>query len=288
MILPCLLLTLVYAYGPLAGLTIAFQNYRLAGGFFNSEWVGFDNFRFLLMYPDFGKVIFNTVYISFLKLVLQTSVPIVVALLLNELHHKELRRTLQTVICFPSFISWVIVSGIVIDILSPSDGIVNQLIQALGGESVFFLGNKAAFPYIVALSDIWKEFGFGTIIYLAALARVDQNLYEAAKIDGAGRFRRAWHITIPGILPVIVVVFVFNLNGIIQNTGFQQIINLYNSMVYETGDILDTFLYRLAFQSPVAQYDLATAVGLIKSVTSIVLVASAYFVVHKVADYRIF
>lgn len=288
MIFPSLLLTLIYAYGPLAGLAIAFQKYDLSKGLFGSEWIGLDNFKFLLMYPGFGNIIYNTVFISVLKLIFQTIVPIIVALLLNEVYNEKFKRSIQTLIYLPDFISWVIISGIMIDLLSPSTGIVNHIMKSFGMEPVMFLAEKDMFPYIIVFSDTWKAFGFGTIMYMAALTQIDPNLYEAAKVDGAGRLKRAIYITIPGILPVIVLVFVLKLGGIVQNAGFDQIVNLYSPLVYETGDILDTFVYRLAFQSSIPQYDIATAVGIIKSATSFILVSTSYYIAYKVADYKIF
>ena len=287
MLIPGILITAVYSYGPLAGLSIAFQRYNIAKGLFGSEWVGFENFRYIFMLPDFGRVVFNTVYISILKMIFGFIFPILVAIFLNEMHNEKLKRVIQTFIYLPHFISWVIISGVLIDILSPSTGIINQIIKAFGMEPVFFLSNKDVFPYVIVVSDIWKNFGFGTIIYLAALTKIDLNLYEAAHIDGAGRFRRILHITFPGIMSVVVLCATLTLGNVL-NAGFDQIYNLYSPVVYETGDIIDTLVFRIGMESSVPQYDIATAIGLFKSVVSFILISTTYWLAYKFADYRIF
>jgi putative aldouronate transport system permease protein len=287
MLIPGIIITAIYSYGPLIGLSIAFQKYNFAKGLFGSEWIGLDNFNYLFMLPEFGRVVFNTVYISVMKIVLGLIFPIVVSILLNEMQSVKLKRSVQTFIYLPHFISWVIISGVLIDMLSPSTGIINQIIKAFGADPVFFLGNKDVFPYVIVVSDIWKGFGFGTIIYLAALTGIDPSLYEAAHIDGANRMQRMWNITIPGIMPVIVLNSTLML-GSVLNAGFDQVFNMYSPMVYETGDIIDTLVYRMGMQSSVPQYDIATAIGLFKSGVSFVLISSAYWLAHKVADYKIF
>ena len=287
MLIPGLILTAVYSYGPLAGLAIAFQKFNIAKGLFGSEWIGFDNFRYIFMLPEFGRVVFNTVYIAVAKMALNLIFPIFVAILLNEMRNLRLKRSVQTLIYLPHFISWVIISGVLIDMLSPSTGIINRLIGFLGVEPVFFLGDKTLFPYVIILSDVWKSFGFGTIIYLAALTGIDPSLYEAAYMDGAGRVRCIWHITLPGIMPVIVLSATLTLGNVL-NAGFDQVYNLYSPMVYQTGDIIDTLVYRLGMESSIPQYDIATAIGLFKSVVSFGLVSGAYWLAYRVADYRIF
>lgn len=287
MLIPGIIITAIYSYGPLIGLSIAFQKYNFAKGLFGSEWIGLDNFKYIFMLPEFGTVLFNTLKISIMKMVLGLIFPIFVSILLNEMRNVKLKRSVQTFIYLPNFISWVIISGLLIDMLSPSTGIINHIIKAFGFEPVFFLANKTIFPYIIVLSDVWKGFGFGTIIYLAALTGIDLSLYEAANMDGAGRIQRMWHITLPGITPVIVLNSTLMLGGIL-NAGFEQVFNLYSPMVYETGDIIDTLVYRIGMSSTVPQYDIATAIGLFKSVISFVLISSAYWMAHKFADYKIF
>ena len=285
MMIPALILVVIYSYGPLFGLVMAFQRYDIARGIFGSPFIGLENFRYLFINPNFPRVIWNTVFMSAMKLVFRFIVPIIVALLLNEVQQIRFKRTIQTVIYLPYFVSWVALSGVFINLLSPSDGFVNEIIKALGGEPIYFLGEPKVFPWVMIITDTWKEFGYGTIIYMAALTSIDPSLYEAPRIDGASRFHRAWHITIPGLVPIMVLNGILSLGGLL-NAGFDQVYNLYNPLVYSTGDILDTYVYRIGMQE--AQYDVATAVGLIKSGVSLVLVSASYFTAYKVADYRIF
>ncbi len=290
MILPAVVLVAIYSYGPVAGWAIAFQNFNLAKGLFGSKWIGLSNFLFIFSLSEFRQAIFNSFFIASMKLVAGTAVPVLVSLLLNEMRWTGLKRTVQTIVYLPHFISWLIISGILSDILSPSTGIVNLVIKALGGEPIMFLTNKALFPFVLVASDVWKEFGFGTIIYLSTLTSIDPNLYEAASIDGAGRFRRMWHITMPGLMPVIVLLTTLNLGNIL-NAGFDQVVNLYSPLVYETGDILDTLVFRIGLgsgQSSIPQYDIATAVGMFQSTVSFTLVSITYYLAYRFADYRIF
>ena len=285
MVLPAFVLILIYHYGPLGGLVIAFQRYDFSRSIFNQEWAGFSNFRYLFNYPNFFNVLKNTLFISSMKLIVNFIVPISVSILINELKNVRLKRNIQTLIYLPHFVSWVIISGIFIDILSPSEGIVNHVIKLLGMEPIYFLGNAEIFPFVLVITDVWKEFGFGTIIYLAALTNIDPNLYEAANIDGAKRFQKVRHITIPGITPIMVLIGTLSL-GRILNAGFEQVFNMYNPLVYSTGDIIDTLTYRVGIQD--FEYDLATAIGLFKSVISLILVSTSYYLASKFANYRIF
>jgi len=287
MILPSIILVLIYSYGPLMGLVMAFQKVQLGRGLFSSPWVGFDNFKFLFKLPGFWRVINNTVYISIFKIILGISFPILISVLINEMKNAKLKRFIQTSIYLPYFISWVIVSGILIEILNPSTGIVNMIITSFGFEPIRFLGDKTAFPWVLIFSDLWKEFGFGTIIYLATLTTISPNLYEAASIDGAGRFKKMLHITLPGLVPVIILVATLRMGNIL-NAGFDQIFNLYSPIVYSTGDIIDTMSYRIAFQGNRPQFDIATAIGLIKSLVSFVFVSTSYALAYKFAKYKIF
>ena len=285
MLIPAIVLIIVYSYGPLGGLIVAFQRYDIAKGMLHSKWIGLDNFKYLFKYPDFNKAIWNTIYISAMKLVAGFAAPILISILLNEISSVKFKRSIQTMIYLPYFISWVVISGIMIDILSPTDGIVNSVLKVLGFKAIYFLGTPKLFPFVMVVSDMWKNFGFGTIIYMAALTGIDPSLYEAAEIDGANRFKRIKHITLPGIVPIMVLLGTLSL-GYLLSAGFEQIFNLYGPMVYSTGDILDTFTYRIGILNN--QYDLATAVGMFKSAVSIILVSVSYFMAHKFADYRIF
>ncbi|UVI29432.1 ABC transporter permease [Paenibacillus spongiae] len=285
MLLPGTILVLIYSYGPMLGIVIAFEKFIPSKGMFGSKWIGLDNFRQLLDIPNFFQVFWNTVFIAVMKIIAGLIVPMVFALLLNEVRHTLFKRGIQTLVYLPHFLSWVILSGILIDILSPNDGFVNNLLKTFGMEPVFFLGDPHWFPYTLIISDVWKEFGFGTIIYLAALTGIDPTLYEAAVMDGAGRWRQTFHITLPGIRSVAVLLTVLSLGNVL-NAGFDQVFNLYSPVVYETGDIIDTLVYRTGLID--AQYGLATAVGLIKSVISFTLIVLSYRLAYRFANYRIF
>lgn len=285
MILPSIIILLVFSYVPMAGLIIAFQKFIPAKGFFKSQWIGLDNFTYLINLPGVFQVLYNTVFIAMLKIIAGIIVPLTFALLLNEVSISKFKRTVQTIIYLPHFLSWVILTGILIDFLSPSDGLVNSVIKSLGFNPVFFLGSDKWFPYIMVITDTWKEFGFGTIIYLAALTSIDPTHYEAAVIDGAGRWKQTWYVTLPGILPIIVLMTVLSL-GSVLNAGFDQIFNMYSAAVYRTGDIIDTFIYRLGIEN--AQFGPSTAAGFFKSIVSLVLIATSYKLADRFAGYKIF
>ena len=285
MLLPGLVILLVYSYGPMAGLVMAFQKFRPARGFFRSEWVGLENFKTLFNYPQIPQVISNTLYIAIFKIILGLIIPVTFALMLNEVKNIRYSKAMQTVVYLPHFLSWVILGGIFINILSPSNGIVNQFLGVLGISPKYFLGDNSLFPGTLIWTDVWKEFGYGSIVYIAALAGIDPALYEAASIDGAGKIRQTISVTLPGIAAIIVVMGVLSLGNVL-NAGFDQVFNLYSPQVYESGDILDTFVYRLGLKD--AQYSLATAVGMFKSVISLVLISVSYVLAYKLADYRVF
>lgn len=285
MLIPGVILTLIFSYVPIAGIVIAFQKFQPAKGIFNSKWIGFENFEYMLNMPNFASVLWNTVFIAVMKIVAGLVVPIIVALLLNEVGNAFFKRTVQTIIYFPHFLSWVILGGIVIDILSPSGGIVNQFLGLFGIEPIFFLGDERWFPYTLVISDVWKTFGYGTIVYLAALTGIDQHLYEAAVVDGANRWKQTLHVTLPGMMPIITLMTVLSL-GDVLNAGFEQVFNLYSPMVYSTGDIIDTFVYRIGLID--AQYGVATAVGLFKSVIAFGLIVLSNKLAGRYAGYRVF
>ncbi|MBM7565362.1 ABC transporter permease [Paenibacillus sacheonensis] len=285
MVWPALVIVLIYSYGPMLGIVIAFQKYVPAMGFFKSKWVGWDNFEYLLHLPNIWQVVGNTIYISAMKIIAGLIVPIVVALLLNEVRIHAFKRSVQTLVYLPHFLSWVILGGIVVDLLSPSTGLVNQLISWFGGKPIFFVSNNHWFPFILVSTDIWKEFGFSTIVYLAALTSINPALYEAAVMDGANRMRQTWHITLPGLLPVIILMATLSLGNVL-NAGFDQVFNLYSPVVYQSGDILDTLVYRLGLID--YQYSVATAVGLLKSIVSLIFMAGSYVLAYRFANYRIF
>ncbi|WP_336773099.1 ABC transporter permease [Paenibacillus sp. MMO-58] len=285
MILPGLLLIIVYSYGPMLGAIIAFQDFNPARGIFDSKWTGLENFRYVMALPGSFQVIWNTLIIAVMKIVIGLLVPIVIALLLNEIRKETFKRSVQTLIYLPHFLSWIILGGVLIDILSPTSGIVNQVLNWFGIDSIYFLGNNTWFRPVLVISDVWKEFGFNTIVYLAALTGINPSLYEAAVIDGANRWKQTLYVTLPGMAPIIILTATLAL-GQVLNAGFDQVFNLYSPQVYQSGDIIDTFVYRLGIVD--AQYGVATAVGLFKSVVSLILLSVSYFLAYRFANYRIF
>lgn len=286
MLLPGLLLVIVFSYVPIYGIVIAFQRFIPARGMFGDQkWIGLGNFEYLINLPTVWQVLGNTLIIALGKIVLNTLLPIVVAILLNEVRSNLFKRTVQTLVYFPYFISWIVFGGIMIDLLSITDGIVNNVIMALGFEPIFFLGDPDVFRGTLIVTDVWKTFGFITVIYLAAITSIDPTLYEAAEIDGAGRLQKIRHITLPGMAMVIVLLMVLNLGNVL-NAGFEQVFVLYSPITYETGDIIDTLVYRLGLLQ--AQYGLATAVGLLKGLISFSLISVSYYIAYRFFSYRLF
>jgi putative aldouronate transport system permease protein len=285
MMLPAVLVVLIYYYGPMFGIIMAFQDFNPVKSFFGSQWVGLKNFSYISEIPGVFQVLWNTIYIAFFKIIGMIIVPVFFSLLLNEVSKDKYKRLIQTMIYLPNFMSWIILGGILMDVLSTQGGLVNQIIGVLGIDPIFFLGDKIWFPITMIITDIWKGFGFGTIIYLAALTSIDPTLYESSYMDGASRWKQTIYITLPGMLPIIVLMTVLSLGNVL-NAGFEQIFNLYNPSVYETGDIIDTFVYRLGIEQ--AQFAPAAAVGLFKSVVSFIFVALSYLLADKFANYRVF
>jgi putative aldouronate transport system permease protein len=286
MLLPGIILVFVFSYIPMSGIIIAFQKFIPSRGMFGKQlWIGLDNFRFVFSLPGFTRSVVNTIIIAFSKIVLGMIVPVFFAVLLNEITQRWLKRIIQTIIYMPYFLSWVVLGGIFIDIFSPTSGIVNNLLSTFGIEPVFFLGSNKYFRSTLILTHIWKEFGYGTIVYLAAIVNIDPALYEAATIDGANRIQQTVHITFVGLRMTVVLMAVLSLGNVL-NAGFDQVYNLYSPIVYETGDIMDTFVYRLGLLD--AQYGAATAVGLFKSLVSLLFISASYFAAYRFADYRIF
>ncbi len=283
MLIPAIILVIIFNYIPLYGLIIAFEKYNPAMGF-ASPWVGWSNFDYLFRQPNFVRTIWNTLYIAVMKIVGGIIVPVIFSLLLNEVRSTAVKRTYQTVIYMPNFLSWVILAGVMIDLLS-ADGIVNTMLGLVGVGPVSFLGDNNIFPWTMIISDIWKTFGFGTVVYLAALTGIDPGLYEAAIVDGAKRWKQTIYITLPMLVPTIILMTVLSLGNVL-NAGFDQIYNLYSPMVYKSGDIIDTYVYRLGIEQ--AQYSVGTAVGMFKSVISGILIASSYILADKLAGYRVF
>ncbi|ALS28703.1 protein lplB [Paenibacillus sp. 32O-W] len=284
MLLPGMILLIIFSVIPLAGIAIAFQDFKMGLGITRSPWIGLENFTYMFELSDSRTIFFNTIYIAFMKIVANMIVPLTFAILLNEVRMQAFKRWVQTIVYLPHFLSWVILAGIIIELTS-LDGIVNSLIKAFGGEPIMFLVSNDWFPWIVISSDVWKEFGFNAIIYLAALTGINPTLYEAAEIDGATWLQKLKYVTLPGISPTIVLLATLSIGNIL-NAGFDQIFNLYNPLVYESGDIIDTYVYRVGIVQ--AQFGLATAVGLMKSVVALLLIMVSYKLASKYANYRIF
>lgn len=284
MILPGLLFILIFKYMPLGGITIAFKEFLPGKGIWGSPWVGLENFEYMLALPDTKRVMWNTLFIAAAKILINFPVPIIISILLNEVKNHRFKRSVQTIIYLPYFISWVILAGIIQDLFA-KEGLINQFLGIFGAEPVFFLGNKYAFLGVLIGTDVWKNFGYNTVVYLAAITGIDETLYEASKIDGANRFQQIWNVTLPGIAPIVVLMMILNLGNVL-NAGFEQIFNLYNPLVYETADIIDTFVYRISLVE--ANYSLGTAVGLLKSVVSFILIVTSYKIANKYSDYTVF
>ena len=284
LILPALIVTAIFSYGPMYGLIMAFQEFNPVLGFNGSPWIGLDNFRWLFNEPHFVRTIPNTFHISLFKIFFGTIASVVFALLLNEIRNLFFKRFFQTIVYIPNFISWVILAGVLQTLLA-SDGMINSILMALGSDRVMFLADPRVFPWTMIWSDVWKTFGFGTVVYLATITSIDPELYESAVIDGAGKFKQTIYITLPLMGPIIVLMLTLAL-GHVLSAGFDQIYNLSSPVVYSTGDIIDTYLFRLGFTG--GRFALGAAVGLMRSVVSMVLMSISLWIAYKVANYRIF
>lgn len=269
---------------PMFGIVMAFQDFNPVLGVFKSKWIGLENFEYMLAMDDVKQVFMNTVLIAVGKIVGNLFIPLIFALMLNELTFKKLKRPIQTIVYLPYFLSWVILASIVLNIFA-YDGPINNLMKMLGLEPVLFFGRPDLFRPLVIGTDIWKGFGYNAVIYLAALTGIDPTLIEAAAIDGAGRFKRLLHVTLPSIKSTIILLAFLSLGNVL-NAGFDQIFNLYNPLVYSTGDIIDTWVYRAGLVN--LQFSLATAVGLLKSVVSFALITLSYILADRFTGYKIF
>ncbi|MBP3967302.1 ABC transporter permease [Paenibacillus lignilyticus] len=284
MLLPGMVWLVMFSIVPMFGILMAFQNYNPGAGLFKSEWVGLENFKYMFQLNDSKTVIVNTLIIAVGKIVLNLLVPLIFAILLNELRSLRYKKLVQTVVYLPHFLSWVIMSTIVIGIFGYY-GVINTVIGMFGHDPKLFMADAGIFRQIVIGSDVWKEFGYNAIIFLAALTGINLNLYEAAAIDGANRWQMIRHVTLPALSTTVVLLGVLSLGNVL-NAGFDQVYNLYNPLVFSTGDILDTWVYRLGLQN--LQFSLATAAGLFKSVISFVLIFISYRLAYRYADYTVF
>lgn len=285
MMLPALALVAIFNLYPNAGFVLAFKSYTVRGGIWGSPWIGLSHFELLFLQPRMGRIFFNTVYLSLAKLVGNLLIPLAFAILLNEIRSRVFKRTVQTVVYIPYFLSWVILAGVFREVFSTS-GVINAVLELAGREEpVMFFGSNQLFPAILVGTDVWKNYGFNAIIFLAALTNISPELYESADMDGAGRGAKIARITVPLMVPTVILVATLGLQGIL-NAGFEQIFNMYNTLVYESSDILDTYIFRMGMQNN--QFEFATAVGLIKSGVSFVFIITGYRLADRYAGYRMF
>ena len=282
MLLIPVVLTIVYKYWPMYGIQIAFRDFKASRGITGSEWVGLYWFERFFTAPNCVRMIKNTVLLSLYSLLWSFPIPIILSLCINQLRFAKFKRVVQTVVYLPYFVSWVLMAGIIVDIFSPANGLVNKLLGFFGVKPIFFLGDNKWFKFVIILTNVWKEFGWGTIIYMAALSGIDPSLYEAAVIDGAGRIRQTWSITLPGLMPTIVLTATLSLGNIL-NAGFDQIFMLYSALVYDVADIIDTYVYRVGMTDKL-QYSLSTAVGLFKNVIGFALVVTSNAIIRRMGD----
>lgn len=280
LILPTIIYFGIFTYGPFYGITIAFKDFKIMAGIMDSPWVGFKHFKAMFTSAKFPILLKNTIIISFYRLVFGFPIPILFALLLNEVRNIWFKRSIQTITYFPHFLSWVIFAGIVYNFIGPN-GIINLVLVNAGFEKFNLTTNPDVFRTMVVLTAILKEFGWGAIIYLAALSGIDSQLYEAAKIDGAGKLRQIWHVTLPGIRSIIALLFCLQLAGILD-AGFEQIFMFLNPALYDVGDIIDTYVYRLGILQ--SQFELATAVGLFKGVIGMILIITANTIIRRMGE----
>ncbi|MGO4549205.1 ABC transporter permease [Paenibacillus sp. 2TAB23] len=282
MLLPIILFYILFKYAPMAGEIIAFKNYRFADGIWGSDWVGFRHFHMLFQSVDFWRVLRNTLLLNVYSLVFGFPVPILLALLLNEVRKEWYKRTVQNLLYLPHFISWVVLGGIVIAVLSPSTGIANLILkQAFGIEPVYFMADSAWWPVVYTMSGIWREAGWGTILYLAAMASIDPQLYEAAKIDGASKWRQIWHITLPGIRSTIAILLILRM-GHMMDVGLEQTLVLQNQSVLDVADVISTYVYRVGLQN--MNYSYTTALGLFQSLIGFFLVVSVNQLIRRFGE----
>ncbi len=281
MILPCLVYYFVFHYMPMYGVIIAFKDFDIVKGIMGSPWVGLDNFIQFFEGPYAWRLIRNTLLLSLYNLIFYFPIPIIFALFLNEVKNKWFKKAVQTISYLPHFVSVVIVVGMLQSMLSPSTGIINRIITSIGGEPINFFMQPNWFRTLYISSTIWQEFGWGSIIYLSALSSVDGGLYEAASLDGAGRFRCMWHVTLPAIRPTIIVLLILKVGNLLT-VGYEKVIMMYNPGVYDTADIISSYVYRVGISQ--ANYSFGTAVGLMNSVVSMILILLTNSVSKKLTE----
>ncbi|KRE64900.1 protein lplB [Paenibacillus sp. Soil750] len=270
MLLPVISFYLLFKFAPMIGEIIAFKNYRFADGVFGSQWVGLKHFQMIFASPDFWRILRNTLVLNLYSLVFGFPIPVVLALLLNEVRRKWYKSIVQNMLYVPHFMSWAVLGGIVVAVLSPSTGVVNMVLKKIsGGESVYFMADSFWWPLIYTLSSTWREAGWGTILYMAAMASIDPQLYDAAKMDGANKLRQIWHITLPGIRSTIAVLLILRM-GQMMDVGLEQTLVLQNNSVLDVADVISTYVYRVGLQN--MSYSYTTAIGLFQSAIGLILI----------------
>ncbi len=283
LLLPMVAYFLIFCYGPMYGMIIAFKDYKLLNGIWGSEWVGLEHFSSLIKSFSFGKVLRNTLIISAMRIFFAFPIPIIFALFLNEIRSLPFKKTVQTISYLPHFISWVILASIFKDMLSPSRGVVNILVRLFGGMPIDFLTEPSMFRWILLITGVWQSVGWSSIIYISAIASIDVEQYEAAYIEGSNRLQNMWYITLPSILPIISILFILSMGGVL-NGNFDQVYNLVNPLTLGVGDILDTYVYRMGLQD--MRYSFSAAVGLFKNVIGLICVLLTNAIVRKLSDQK--
>lgn len=286
-LIPALVIVILFSYVPMYGIIIAFKDFKMARGILGSEWVGLAHFQKIFSDPNFYRVLFNTIKLSVLSLITSFPVTIIFALLVNELMNMKFKRVVQTITYLPHFLSWVVVGGFVYQLLSPSNGLINSILVSLGvlDKPIYFMVEQDMFIPIFLITNLWKSTGYSIVIYLAAIAGIDQGLYEAAIIDGANRFQRVLYVTLPALAPTICTLLILNISSL-MSVGFDPIFNLYNPATYPTADVIATYVYRKGMVE--AQYDLTTAIGLFQNVVGVILILFSNWLARKAnPDYRI-
>ena len=272
---------ILFEYIPMYGAQIAFRQFNPFQGIWKSEWVGFYHFKQFFQSVFFFRLFRNTLVISLIQLAFTFPLPIIVALMLNEVRNRYVKQSIQTIIYLPHFVSVVVVVGLIFAVLSPYSGIINSFIKLLGAEPIYFFNEPKYFPFILGLADVWQNTGWGTIVYLAAITAIDPTLYEAAVVDGAGRYKQMFNITIPSIMPTIITLFILKMGGLFS-VGYQRILLLYNPTIYETADVIGTFVYRRGILGQ--EYSFSSAVGLFNSVLNLIMIVTFNKIMRRVSE----
>ncbi len=285
MIAPIVVYLIVFKYLPMGGIVIAFKDFKLGRGILGSEWVGLKNFHELFRSPDFKLILRNSIMLNVYLVVFTFPIPVILALLLNELRAPRFKRVIQSILYLPHFLSWVVLSGILIAMLSPSSGVVNRIIMFLGGEPIYFMADKTWWVITFVASSVWKEAGWGTIIFLAAISGIDMEQYEAARIDGANRFQQIWHITLPAILPTVSIMLILRM-GSMMDVGFEHVYTLQNSYVRSVSDVFSVYVFRIGIER--LRFSYTSAIGLFQSVVNLIILLGTNFLAKKVSETSLF